>query len=221
MAKAADEHTTHWSVDAADEYLRRNVGLQDDLAIYELNEKLAQGRLPMHWRRTDNAGAGETGIVPAMSWQSGLLAVTRDRNQNAVNWATGKLATANDGRAFVQTFQPEPWIDPEKRIPRTYELTVPERIVRMLRWSVPDEVLPKNPRGAGRRTFKHDWTAIHGEIARRCHDDSGRIRVPKNVAKFAADMLQWCVNTGRREPVESEMRTAVKEIFEALRREPT
>jgi hypothetical protein len=212
MAKAADEHTTYWSVDAADEYLRRNVGLQDDLAIFELNEKLTQGRLPMHWRRADNAGEG---IVPAMSWQSGPLAVTRDRNQNAVDWATGKLATKNDGRAFVQAFAAED-------SGCTYELTVPERIVRVL-WpvsKVSTETIASVKSPARRRSgpvLKHDWHAINGEIARRCHDKSRRISVPENESKLAADVLQWCEDMGRPQPADSAMRDAVKAICAALR----
>src|SRR6516162_1805324 len=40
-----------WNIDDAGRYLTRVVGLKDDLAIYELNEKFGQGRL--RWRRTD------------------------------------------------------------------------------------------------------------------------------------------------------------------------
>jgi hypothetical protein len=66
--------------------------------------------------------------------------------------------------------------------------------------------------------LKPDWHAIDGEIARRCHDKSGRVVVPKNELKFAGDMLQWCVDTDRPEPSESEMREAVKAICAALRK---
>jgi|SRR6516162_7326573 len=65
--------------------------------------------------------------------------------------------------------------------------------------------------------LKHDWHAINGEIARRCHDKSGRICVPKSESKLAAVILQWCVDTGRPQPADSEMRDAVKAICAALR----
>jgi hypothetical protein len=47
MAKARDKHTpTDWSFDDAFRYLTRNVGLQDLLALYQLEENILAGRLP-------------------------------------------------------------------------------------------------------------------------------------------------------------------------------
>lgn len=66
----------------------------------------------------------------------------------------------------------------------------------------------------------HEWHAICGEIARRCHDQSGRIAVPKNESRFASDMLLWCEGQYGCEPAESEMREAVKNICAALRKVP-
>jgi hypothetical protein len=83
-----------WNIDDAFRYLTRVVGLQDDLAIYELNEKLEQGRLPLHWRRTDPADLKKEekeGVVPSVSWQSKRLRVSRDFNRNEVDWAIGKV----------------------------------------------------------------------------------------------------------------------------------
>jgi hypothetical protein len=66
--------------------------------------------------------------------------------------------------------------------------------------------------------LKHDWHAIDGEIARRCHDNSGRIHVPKSESRLAGDILQWCEDMNRPQPSESEMREAVKAICAALRK---
>jgi hypothetical protein len=117
-----------WSIDDAFCYQTRVVGLQDDLAIYELNEKFEQGRLRLRWRRTDPADLKKEekeGVVPAASWLSGMLRVSRDFNRNEVDWAIGKVTAENDGRAFIANCVGE---DPG----RTYELTVLPRDVRML-----------------------------------------------------------------------------------------
>jgi hypothetical protein len=117
------------TVDDAYQYLTRAVGWQDDLAIYELNEKFTQGRLRLHFRRTDVAGAGQQGYVPSVSWHSRQLSVardcSRDETRGPVEWATGRRTANNDGRALVQMHVSE---DPG----HTYDLTVSARRVRML-----------------------------------------------------------------------------------------
>jgi hypothetical protein len=70
---------------------------------------------------------------------------------------------------------------------------------------------------------KYKWHDIDGEIARRCVDPkTGRVRVPHNERRLAAAMLEWCQNKYGygREPVESEMREAVKRMCAALRSLP-
>jgi hypothetical protein len=117
-----------WNRDDAFRYLTRVVGLQDDLAIYELNEKLEQGRLPIHWRRTDPADLKKEekeGVVPSVSWQSKRLRVSRDFNRNEVDWAIGKVTDENDGRAFIA-------ICVAQKPGRTYELWALPCDVRML-----------------------------------------------------------------------------------------
>src|SRR5262249_39955700 len=54
-----------------------------------------------------------------------MLRVSRDLNRSEVDWATGKLATQNDGRAFVATRVAENPV-------HIYELTVSAGDVRML-----------------------------------------------------------------------------------------
>jgi hypothetical protein len=113
-------------VDDAFRYLTLVVELRDDRAIHGLNEKLAQGRLRLHWRRTDPAGKGQKGDVPSVSWQSGMLRISRDFNRNEVDWATGQITTKDDCHAFVASETGQPG--------HTYELTVSARDVRMQRW---------------------------------------------------------------------------------------
>jgi hypothetical protein len=77
------------------------------------------------------------------------------------------------------------------------------------------EDLPRRPVG---RPRKHDWQAIHAEIARRCIDPkTGRVKVPKSDRKLARDMLNWCQDNNKKEPAESEMRDAVRAVCTALR----
>jgi hypothetical protein len=120
-----------WSADDAYRYLTRVVSMQDDLAIYELNQKLEQGRLRLHWRRTDSAALDQEGDVPSVSWQSRLLCVALDCNCDEIggpiDWATGKITAKKDGRAFVQAL-----VAGDRG--HTYDLTVSARDVRML-WS--------------------------------------------------------------------------------------
>jgi hypothetical protein len=68
---------------------------------------------------------------------------------------------------------------------------------------------------------KYKWHEIDGEIARRCFDSkTGRVRVHNNERRLAAAMLEWCQYKYGREPVESEMREAVKRVCAALRSLP-
>lgn len=127
--RAVPRDADAWTVDDAYRYLTCVAGLQDGLAIYELNEKFAQGRLRLHFRRTDAAGIGQQGYVPCVSWHSRLVSVARDGNcdetRGPVEWVTGKITANNDGRAFVQVHVSE---DPG----HTYDLTVSVRDVRTL-----------------------------------------------------------------------------------------
>jgi hypothetical protein len=67
--------------------------------------------------------------------------------------------------------------------------------------------------------LKHEWIAIAGEIAARCINPKTQLlKIPKSERKLAADMLGWCQEKYGKEPAESEMRDAVKEICAALRR---
>lgn len=64
----------------------------------------------------------------------------------------------------------------------------------------------------------HDWHAICGEIARRCINPKSKcVQVPKSESGLARKMLDWCQHTYDREPAESEMREAVRQICAALR----
>jgi hypothetical protein len=70
-----------------------------------------------------------------------------------------------------------------------------------------------------RRHSKHAWNEICAEIAAGCIDPETRhVRVPSNESKLKEDVLQWCVDTNRPQPVDSEMREAIKAICARLRK---
>jgi len=70
-----------------------------------------------------------------------------------------------------------------------------------------------------RRSTKHPWNKICGEIARLCIDPKTRcVRVPKNETKLADAVLLFCQNTLNCDPPASDMREAVAAICEALRK---
>jgi hypothetical protein len=69
-----------------------------------------------------------------------------------------------------------------------------------------------------RRSTKHPWNEICGEIARLCIDPkTRRVRVPRNEAKLAEKVLLFCQNTLECDPPVSDMREAVAAICAALR----
>jgi len=81
-----------------------------------------------------------------------------------------------------------------------------------------DRILDASPRRPVGRRPKHQWLAIHAEIASRCVDPkTGRVRMPKSERKLAQAMLQWCRDKYKKEPAESEMREAVRVFCATLR----
>ena len=77
------------------------------------------------------------------------------------------------------------------------------------------EDLPRRPVG---RPLKHDWQAIHAEIARRCIDPkTGRVAVPKKEYALVDEMRTWCKEQGWGAPAPSEMSEAVRRVCAALR----
>jgi hypothetical protein len=74
---------------------------------------------------------------------------------------------------------------------------------------------PKRRRGP---VTTHDWHTIDGEIAHRCIDKSGRLRLPKSENKLAKDMADWLIDEGYDPPAISELRAAVKGVLARLRR---
>jgi hypothetical protein len=68
-----------------------------------------------------------------------------------------------------------------------------------------------------RRHSKYVWDEICGEIARLCHDKSGRVCVPENESELAEKVLQFCQNTYECEPPPSELRKTVSVICAVLR----
>jgi len=81
----------------------------------------------------------------------------------------------------------------------------------------PADPLQPPSRGRG-RPKTHDWHSIDAEIARRCIDPkTGRVTVPKNESKLAADVLQWLTDQDIGQPAESEMREAARRVCAALR----
>ena|SRR5215471_15509556 len=74
-------------------------------------------------------------------------------------------------------------------------------------------------RSLRRRSTKHPWNKICGEIARLCIDPKTRcVRVPKNETKLADAVLLFCQNTLKCDPPASDMREAVAAICNALRK---
>ena len=75
MAEATDNHTPagdEWTVDDAFRYLTRDIGKQDDLAIYQLTESLLAGRLRMSAKRFVDGVLNSAGVVPTTFWRDHL-----------------------------------------------------------------------------------------------------------------------------------------------------
>jgi hypothetical protein len=75
MAKAANQYTPAedgWTVDDAFRYLTRVIGKQDDLAIYELTERLLAGQLRINVGHFVDGRLSSTGTVPATFWRDHL-----------------------------------------------------------------------------------------------------------------------------------------------------
>jgi hypothetical protein len=133
MAEAETEYTSpdvKWSIDDAAGYLTSVIGLRDEVALSKLTDWLVDGRLPMHWVRTDLDGNGQQGNIPAASWRLGALGLNRDHYTDEqcgpIDFATGKTTAKNDGRVFVQALK-------SGIQGATYELTVSKRTLCMLR----------------------------------------------------------------------------------------
>jgi hypothetical protein len=84
-------------------------------------------------------------------------------------------------------------------------------------WPIPAAVSDK-PATHRHRAPNHAWPIIAGEIARRCHDRTGHVVVPKRQNTVVTEMLKWCTKQGWDEPPRSDMAEYVRRIFEALRK---
>jgi hypothetical protein len=117
-----------WNADQLFQYLTCVAGWPEGEAIGEMQEKFERERLPLKWRRTDPEGIGQEGIIPDSSFLRRQLCVARDFNSDKkhgpIDFATGKVAVGNDGRAFIQVLQAS--------ISATYALTVPAWLARSL-----------------------------------------------------------------------------------------
>jgi hypothetical protein len=86
-----------------------------------------------------------------------------------------------------------------------------ERKARPYPTTAPPALPSEEPnRTLRRRSTKHPWNKICGEIARLCIDPkSRRVDVPKNEAKLAEKVLLFCQNSLKCDPPMSDMREAV------------
>jgi hypothetical protein len=167
MAKAGSKHTPpqgadEHTIDDAFQYLTRVVGLQDNLAIYELTEALLAGRLAATGRHFVDGRLSGQGEVKPFFWRADL---------------TLEIA---EGRARVL---------PLKALESgEYEYLLPAKTVRML-WPLGSAPSKEQPRrsGAGRKP-EYEWDAMHAEALRRIEAD-GR---PDNISEFTSGLLDWC-----------------------------
>lgn len=64
---------------------------------------------------------------------------------------------------------------------------------------------------------RHDWLAIHAEIARRCiNPKTLRVDLPDRQSILIDAMLEWCRDKHDKEPARSELAEAVRRICAAL-----
>jgi hypothetical protein len=164
------------------------------LAAHDLEQKLISGDLPSAVRHMRDGTEEERKQLKPAFWHAGMLL---DR-------------TLGPG---VQVRLPGPvtgsW----------YFFVRRDKLDQFYPESTATVVSPEKP--PRRRTgpvMKHDWHTIDGEIARRCHDKSGRLRIPKDESKLADAVADWLSDEGLDEPAPSNLREAVKLVCAALRR---
>jgi hypothetical protein len=171
MVKAGSKHTPpqgadEYTIDDAFQYLTRVVGIQDNLAIYELTEAFLAGRLAATCRHFVDGKLSGQGVVRSDFWRDYLAL---------------ELA---EGQARVK---------PLKALELgEYEYLLPLRIVRIL-WpsgSVPSKEQPRHSR-AGRKS-EFEWDAMHAEAVKRLYDDG--YPSDDNVSQFTRDLLDWYQN---------------------------
>ena len=79
---------------------------------------------------------------------------------------------------------------------------------------------PLTPQRRRGRSPLHDWHMVDGEIARRCHDLSGRLAVPEKESPLVDEMIDWYVKEKHRHMSPSTMRDAVRKVCAQLREKP-
>jgi hypothetical protein len=168
------------------------------LAARDLLTWLGDGQLPSAIRLINSKGQETSARLLTKFWQQGALSgVNDDADFTRVHFRDSSFD--GDGYIFVRA-------DVFGRLNASASAPAPSKEPRNI---------PPRRRGP---VLKHDWHAICGEIARRCHNKSGQVVVPKSESKLADDVLGWCEETDTPSPAVSEMREAVKAICAALRK---
>jgi hypothetical protein len=178
------------------------------LAVHELNEDLLTGRLKSALRQISCDGEEPWRLLKSSDWR-----------QRRVRYEDGlKIELPSDRYANVTcigdaSLQGHYYIVRRADLDKHYPIAATSTMTAAHRSD--DTRPPERRRGP---TLKHEWHAIDGEIARRCINPKTRLlQIPKNERKLAEDVLEWCQENYQKEPVQSEMRDAVKAICAALR----
>jgi hypothetical protein len=170
------------------------------LAAHDLERKLISGDLPSAARQVLHNGGEERQQLQPAFWHAGMLL---DRT-----WEPPRVG-------------PDPGVQVRLQGPITgsWYFFVRRAALDQLYPEAPaTHASPKPPRRRTGPVFKHDWHTIDGEIARRCHDKSGRLSIPKDENKLAEAVGDWLADEGRNVPSPSDLREAVKLVLAALRR---
>ena len=81
----------------------------------------------------------------------------------------------------------------------------------------PAQPVKSEQRGRPAGTTVHDWIKISAQIAARCHDASGQIRIPKKLSSLANEICLWCQSEFGIQPDIREVQRAVQEITKVLK----
>jgi hypothetical protein len=195
------------------------------LAARDLLTWLSDGQLPSAIRLINSKSQQTNALLLAKFWRQGALSgVNDDADFTRVHFRDPSFD--GDGYIFVRAdvfgrlnaSAPPP---PPDKEPTSTSAPPSEPSQEPASISAPLPAPPSEEpnRTLRRRSTKHPWNEICGEIARLCIDPkTRRVRVPRNEAKLAEEVLLFCQNTLKCDPPVSDMREAVAAVCAALRK---